>query len=243
MEAGAVDDRVIVERIDGGARLVIEQPTALAVRFFSTDPTSTMSGGYDERAGKGARNQITLDDIRAINQTMRARSPHTAWEAMINAEAPLPWLAAIDPNWDLFATDEDSWRRTGAGVLAAAAIDAAVGPYRRMSVATKVLHLKRPRMFPVLDSLVVDQLGGRGRSPAELLLHLRSQGRSNLAVLQRVQAEVVQEGWQRTLVRIFDALLWSTNPTAGLAAQFSAWEHVVRPWRVPDNDYPQQDED
>lgn len=222
-------DRLTIERMDGGARLVIEKPAVLALRFFSTDPSSTMPGGYDQLAGKGMPDRITTDDIRAINQTMRARSPHSAWEPITQTEGPLPWLVSISPHWDLFRTEDEAWEQTGAAGLLAAAVEAAVGPYRRMSVATKVLHLKRPRLFPVLDSLVVDQIGGGGRTPAELLTHLRRQGRANLDVLARVQGELDQLGWPRTLVRICDALLWSTNPTAGLAAQFGAWEHVVRP--------------
>lgn len=37
------------------------------------------------------------------------------------------------------------------------------GPRRDVAVITKMLHLKRPSLVPVLGSLVIEQLGG-GRS-------------------------------------------------------------------------------
>jgi hypothetical protein len=57
-------------------------------------------------------------------------------------------------------TDVEEWERVGATQLLAAAIDAAVGPYRRLSVATKVLHLKRPRLVassPVSQELAEER--------------------------------------------------------------------------------------
>ena len=99
-------------------------------------------------------------------------------------------------------------------------------------MATKVLHLKRPRLFPVLDSLVVDLIGGPAyvKRPAELLLHLRDQGRANLTSLTAIKAELAsqEQPFERSLVRILDALLWSSQPTAGIAAMLGAWEHRVR---------------
>lgn len=225
-------DPIVIGRMDGGPRLVIEGPGALAFEFFSTDASSVGPDAYDQRAGKGEPNRITSDDIRAINKTMRARSPHAAWEPLTAAVDELPWLTAIDASWDLIATDDNDWQATGGAVLLAAAIEASVGPYRRLSVATKVLHLKRPRLFPVLDSLVVDLIGGLAyvARPARLLLHLREQGRSNLETLLAIQAELAarDQPLERSLVRILDALLWSSHPAAGIAATLGDWEHRVR---------------
>jgi hypothetical protein len=224
---------IVIERLDGGPRLVIEEPAALAFYFFSTDASSVGADAYDSRAGKGEPNRITSDDIRAINQTMRARSPHSAWEALTGAVEELPWLAAIDPTWDLIATDDETWKAVGGADLLAAAIQASVGPYRRLSVATKVLHLKRPRLFPVLDSLVVELIGGLAEvaHSARLLVHLREQGRANLASLAAIQRTLANHParYERSLVRILDALLWSSHPTAGIAPGLTTWEHRIRP--------------
>lgn len=227
-----VTEAVLIDRIDRGPRLVIEQPSELALDFFSQDASSVGIDAYDARAGRGERDRITTDDIRAINQTMRARSPHSAWEALTAAVEPLPWLTAIDPEWDLIAMDDGEWSRVGGAERLAEAIEASVGPYRQLSVATKVLHLKRPRLFPVLDSLVIEQIGGLAhvKRPARLLLHLREQGRRNLPALRAAQEYLAarRPPYERSLVRILDALLWATHPTAGLASMLGRWEHVLR---------------
>jgi len=65
-----------IRRITTGPSLVIEDAAALALDFFSTDASSA-PGGYDDLAGGGDRDRITLSDIIAVNTTMRARSPHS----------------------------------------------------------------------------------------------------------------------------------------------------------------------
>jgi hypothetical protein len=61
---------------------------------------------------------------------------------------------------------------------------------RGVSVSTKMLHLKRPRLVPVLDSLVVAQLGSPMPStPAKavsLIDHVRRVLHDNAAVLQQI---------------------------------------------------------
>jgi hypothetical protein len=104
-------------------------------------------------------------------------------------------------------------------------LDSTIGPHRSVSVATKVLHSKRPALFPVLDSLVIQQIGGGGRSPLDLFAHIRSVGRDNLKALSLIQEDLRLEGIDRSRVRILDVLLWSSHPAAGLAPQLTAYEH------------------
>jgi hypothetical protein len=218
---------IVIRRLDGGPSLIVEDASSLADAFFSRDPSSTGPNSYDERAGHGDPHRITTDDIRAINQTMRARSPHTAWEALTSA-GPLPWLGALDPSWDLVALPDRQWDRLGCTALLEAALTAAIAPHRNLAVATKVLHLKRPALFPVLDLLVVQLIGGVGRPPMALLLHLRTEAQRNRVALHQVQTNLHKAHITRTLVRILDALLWSSHPGAGIAA-LTGWERVIRP--------------
>jgi hypothetical protein len=96
----------------------------------------------------------------------------------------LPWLAAATAELDLIETSEQTWNEVG-GERVVAALSAACGPGRGVSVATKMLHLKRPRLLPVLDELVVQVLGRsipeaperRAAAAIPILLHLREQGR------------------------------------------------------------------
>jgi hypothetical protein len=96
-----------------------------------------------------------------------------------------------------------------------------------MAVATKLLHLKRPRLFPMLDRFVAEMLGAglsdaggdeaRVATAAALTGAIRREGRRNLAPLRDVQTRLAEDGVERSLVRIFDAVLWSAHPAAGLS--------------------------
>lgn len=218
---------VRVSRMDGGPHLVIEDSLSLAHVFFTQDASSLGPDAYDTLAGKGDPVRILTADIEAINRTMRARSPHSAWKPILDTHEPLPWLAVIDPTWDLLLTEDETWPQVED--LASAAMVAAVAPYRNLSVMTKVLHLKRPRLFPVLDSLVVDQIGGQWRSPKELLGHMRQVARDNRSALTEIRRLLDEAEIARTPARILDVLLWSTHPRSSLAPLLPAWEHRFAP--------------
>jgi hypothetical protein len=96
-----------------------------------------------------------------------------------------------------------------------------------MAVATKLLHLKRPRLFPMLDRFVAEMLGaGLTNDPKDeqrldtavrLTQAIRFEGRRNLDALCKIRDALAAEGTQRSLVRLFDAILWFAHPAAGVA--------------------------
>ena len=213
----ATETTLRIGRLDGGT-LVIEG-AALAEAFFSVDPSSIGVGSYDSLAGKTASDSIEIADIQALNRTMRARTAHDRWAPITGMH--LPWLQAIDPGLDLIEADDRTWDDADAGALVVAALTAVIGPGRGASVGTKMLHLKRPRLFPVLDLLVAQMLGApiseglpevRAHHAARLIVHLREQGRNNLGALRSVQSRLAGQDVQRSLVRILDAVLWSSHP-------------------------------
>jgi uncharacterized protein DUF6308 len=215
--------RLRITRLDG-ERLVLDG-LGLARAFFVDDPSSVAMDSYDSLAGRGSIDRIETDDIRAINRTMRARSPHEAWSPILNR--PLDWLAALSPELDLIATDDHEWQASNGAQLTATALTATIGPRRGPAVATKVLHLKRPRLFPVLDDFVAVMLGvnmpGDASTPrrvgiaVQLVDHLRAEGRRNIEPLQAISAALADEGIERPLVRILDAIVWFSHPAAGVA--------------------------
>ena len=221
-----------IDRLDG-ERLELDG-YGLARGFFRGDPSSVALGAYDSLAGRGVRDQITTADITAINTTMRARSPHRSWDPIANRS--LDWLAAIDPALDLLATDDAQWRGANGTRLAQLALGDAIGPGRGPAVATKVLHLKRPRLFPVLDGFVGVMLGinmpddatptRRAELAWTLMAHMREQGRANLEALTAIQVELHARGIARPLVRILDAIVWFSHPAAGVPG--AAREIIVR---------------
>ncbi len=80
----------------------------------------------------------------------------------------------------------------------------------------------------MLDSLVLQQLGVTESVPAiDVIEHLRREKRSNLDSLLLVQ-RFLKPHYERSLVRIMDALLWTSHPAAGLAPTLASWEHVLR---------------
>jgi hypothetical protein len=174
-------------------------------------------------AARPGQISIEIADIEALNRTMRARSAHERWASVTNAS--LPWLEQIDPGIDLLETKEPLWTDSGAERSVLAALSAVVGQGRGVSVATKMLHLKRPRPFPILDRLVVEMLGGtlaeeapaavRAQLAANLVLQVRTQGIRNLEALREIQSELARLHLERSLVRILDAVLWLAHPAAG----------------------------
>jgi len=221
-------DAIVVRRMDGGPRLVLDEPHLLASDFFRLDASSVGPTAFDARAGQGDPNRITAEDLRAINQTMRARARHSAWEAELGAAEPLPWLAAINLAWDLIATNDATWASSDCARVIATAVEKSTGRYRGKSVATKVLHVKRPKVFPILDSLALEQLGATNKSVRATLDHLRAVGRENLKQLRAVQAFLEEQQITRSLVRVLDGLLWASHPGAGLMPKLGAWERTMR---------------
>jgi hypothetical protein len=208
---------IVVERLDQRAPLTIERAELVAEVFFRLD-ASSRPGGYDEYivASRKADDRIVKEDIDALNRTMRARSPVWAWSELIE-RGRLDWLVALGRDWDALALDDAKWHSLGCSEALAGALDGIKGLYHGRAVATKLLHLKRPALVPVCDSFVEWQLGARSSMDlAELVEYIRSQGRRNIAELRAVQASLASRGIDRTLIRVFDALLWSTHPASEL---------------------------
>jgi Family of unknown function (DUF6308) len=209
-----------VARLDG-EELVLDG-LGLSRAFFTGDAGDS---SFDALAGGGNPDRIELADVVTMNRTARARSPHKAWARLIDADAP--WLSSLGPDLDLIGLDDRRWQAVGADALVGAALRATIGPGRGMAVATKLLHLKRPRLFPMLDRYVAEMLGaglpdagadeGRVATAISLTQAIRSEGRRNLGALAGIQRRLADDDVGRSLVRIFDAILWLAHPAARTA--------------------------
>ncbi len=62
-----------------------------------------------------------------------------------------------------------------------------LGPYRNVSVATKMLHLKRPALFPVLDRLVVEAVKGQVSSTASS----STRANQSLTVIEHLRGQIL----------------------------------------------------
>jgi hypothetical protein len=213
-----------IRRLDGGADLVIEDGYDVAREFFTKDASSAAPNGYDALAGRTAAHRVVEDDIAVMYRTMRVRSRRDAWSIFLADDRPVPWLRAIDRSWDLLDLDDDAWANRAAPRLEAA-FAAMIGPHRQLTGVSKVLHLKRPRLVPILDALVVQQLGGFGRSPIALTSHYRTELRSNGRAVRSIVGTLAdKEQIVRTPVRVMDALVWTSHPASSLAKAVDGWE-------------------
>ena len=129
---------------------------ALARAFFTGDPSSK-PGGYDSLAGSGDRQRIVVDDVVAMNSTMRARSEHASWRPVLGSDQA--WLREIPVDLDMVRADDEDWKAARGDALLSAAIAACIHPGIGLAGATKVLHLKRPHLVPILDRLVAEMMG------------------------------------------------------------------------------------
>jgi Family of unknown function (DUF6308) len=210
-----------VEREDG--ELLVIAGLDLVRAFVAGDPTAK-PGGYDALAGKGDRDQITLDDVKAVNQTMRARAKHAHWQPIVDGDQS--WLSAIEADLDIIAADDALWEEKRGDELVSAAVASCIRPHIALARATKVLHFKRPLVFPVLDELVVQVVGvnlpddpsveDRVRIAKQVTSAIRREGRRNLEPLRAIQTKLAEENVNLSLVRIFDIALWFSHPAAGV---------------------------
>jgi hypothetical protein len=210
-----------VERLDG--ELLVLDGLGLARGFFAGESSSEGEAALGEPAGLGNAGRIELADVIAMNRTMRARSPHRVWAELIDAETA--WLSNVPEDLDLIETGDRRWRAVGGDDLVKEALAATIGPGRGLAVATKLLYLKRPRLFPMLDRLVAELLGAgapddpraaqRVETAVALTRLLRSEGRRNLEPLRGIRDALSADGTHRSLIRLLDAILWSAHPAAG----------------------------
>jgi len=98
-------------------------------------------------------------------------------------------------------------------------LDAVMGKGIGLARATKVLHIKRPQLIPVCDSYFLRLMGipgEDGASAAALIEHLRNLRGDLLRTLVDIRKRLLQRGYDRTLLRIADILIWRSYPDTRL---------------------------
>lgn len=232
--------RIIVRRgsVADSPPLVIEGAQWLAETFFRRDPSAVGPNSYDAwieatREDPQRSNRVVDRDVTAVNTTMAARTSHEAWAPVI-ASTDWSWLECLDPSWDLLQTpwSATEWALIGQRLATMFAVTKRRG--LGLAVITKVLHIKRPQLIPVMDSVVIEQIGARVSDDVATWVaaigQVRAVGRENLAELQGIRDHLRAKGIaDRSLVRILDVLLWVSSPASGLFSSLTGWERVIRP--------------
>jgi len=169
---------------------------------------------YDVEGRPDDPNIITMEQIEAMNRAMQARSPHGPWARLVGA--PLRELVAIDASCDLIAMSDQEWhsvRLALRDLYNRVILQPHIGP----ASGTKVLHLMRPRLVAIADSVVIKWLGIPESDPADRALAvaeaIRAIGRTdgNQAALADIQRYLGSLGFVSPVpsaCRILDMLLW-----------------------------------
>jgi hypothetical protein len=224
--------RIEINRVQGG-RLIIEDVETTVLEFFQDDISSAGENSYDECARQtdpGARySEADVAPIRIGMRLDRLKSPTWSW---LVDESPDGFLVAIDPDWDLVESPEQEWSEALSAMQEA--LYDFMGAGRGAPVATKFLHYKRRRLFPILDSAVLAMTGLRVPEPttsekpetiernrrsralaaARCCAQMRSFALANEETLRSLQQQLQVEGLDRTLARILDALIWVSHPAS-----------------------------
>jgi hypothetical protein len=209
--------------------LVIEDGLEMARHFFAHDPAA-QPDGYDDWVAANNRDRFERRDVEVINGAMRARASYTAWGPLYGASPG--WLRALAPHWDLVEASPGQWasghcRQRLCKAIEEAASARGVGP----AIATKVLHLKRPRLVPILDSLVIETVGGNaGENPTPVpvaLDQLRIVALDNGPTLSMIQ-DRLELRFVPSKTRILDAILWTAHPRSPRHAELH-WPTRIGP--------------
>jgi hypothetical protein len=232
MIGGMTSTTITIERLNGG-RLVLAGD-ALAERWLTIQ-----TGAFDEIAGTTRRDRITTDDLDIINKYLRARTSYKTrkgskkWEPILNRQ--FAWIQRLKPEPDLITTGTQAWRAMNGDDLVRDAFRCCLGDSRGIAVASKLLHSKWPRLFPILDRLVVELIGAerwgdsgdrsavpspeddkRVQRAVDLVLQLRAEAKKNLPALRNDQQILNQDGRSRSLIRTLDAILWAAHPASNV---------------------------
>lgn len=196
---------------------------SLAKRLVITNPEERIRDyckveiyrGFDDC--HDVSNSVTPWDIQAANR-LYARIRGSVARGIMQCQRINTALAAV-PNTELGCIDDDGWNALKwrfYQLLEAFCSLQGVG----IAVATKVLHLKRPEMIPIIDSFVAEFLLGIKlqnitnkatlvQKAVECTNIIRRDIRRNLQAFTELREQLSNLPIPLTKVRLYDILVWS----------------------------------
>jgi hypothetical protein len=177
-------------------------------------------GSYDMlgiELGRQHPNRVLREQVKLMNDSMRARSPYDAWEASGLLSDEVPGLAALPPDADLAEMPDEEWHHTKAQLKAA--YERVMRPQIGAAAATKILYLHRPRLVAITDAEVAEFFACQRLPPVDRALAVAEGIRElarfngNRAALDSIQEHLASRtvGGKPIAVskaRILDALVW-----------------------------------
>ena len=174
--------------------------------------------GYDDK--HTIDSDITMEDIESANKLFAMINHYDKSEGrrLISQSGALsPFIAEI-PTTPIFEYKDEEWtnlRPKLESLLKKMTSIHGIG----IAKSTKILHLKRPELFPVLDSFLVQFLTGKkfASSPKDTGLALKTMDISRklmlnqLSEFNQLQSNIRDLPIPLTIARLFDILCWSTH--------------------------------
>jgi hypothetical protein len=173
-------------------------------------------GGYDDH--HNSSDVITDDDLEAADNLYAHMSSEDRKRIRGNHEIP-PKLALVRDD-ELGGVSDEKWERVKAVVRPLLAEFLSI-PNVKLAKTMKVLHLKRPHLFPILDSCVVKFLTGNDMeknwfSEEEILQIgiasfeiVRTDIVANRAGFHKLETRLSDLPTPLTAVRVHDILCWT----------------------------------
>lgn len=173
-------------------------------------------GGYDDRCN--VTDSVTKEDLESANNLSAQMSPHDF--RMILGNPEIPGLLVGVRDVELGNLNDEEWEDVK---LAVRPLLSAFISIRNVGLAktTKILHLKRPHLLPILDSFVVKFLTGNdmeknlfsGEETLRIGLGTLELARKdivqNRAALDELQRRLSDLPTPLTIVRMYDILCWT----------------------------------
>ena len=162
--------------------------------------------------------RLSEGDIRLANKIV-ARIPGSVIKDLMQRSAEVnDSLSKLPANLTLSAPSEAiPWDALGS------LFQSVIAKNVRLARATKILHMKRPNLIPILDSVVVDNYtwplalaidSSVAHRPeplqgVEYCMIIKTDLDANMGALTRMRARLEDAGIRLSLVRILDILLWT----------------------------------
>jgi len=191
--------------------------------------------GYDDK--HNVSDNISQGDITAANElaAMIDRYDKTESSRLLSHDRSISNLLSPIPNTDLFAFSDEEWVKLKSNIRKLLAEFLTIKGIA-LAKATKMLHLKRPNLFPVLDSLIIEFLLGTDISGVEksrqLDIGLKALDKAReIITTQKYEFEKLVEQTSDlpialTPVRMFDILCWT-------AEKWDIRRNLSAPYGVP----------
>jgi len=173
-------------------------------------------GGYDDR--HNPTDLITKEDLEAANNLYARMSVLDFRRILGNAE--IPGLMSAVRDVELASVTDEEWNSVKTAVRPLLSAFLAIQNVK-LAKTMKILHLKRPHLFPILDSFVVKFLTGndmeKNRFSDEELLEIgldslekaRKDIIKNMAAFEALQSRLSNLPTPLTVVRMYDILCWT----------------------------------